>query len=496
MLYVRMFLTMAVSLYTSRVILQVLGIDDFGIYNLIGGVVVLFTFINTAMITATQRFLNFELGSGSIETVARTFSASVTIHVGIALFVLFCAETIGLWFVNTQLNIPIGRETAANYIYQFSIFACCINIIKAPYNAVIIAHEKMTFYAYISIVESILKLGIVYFLLLFQTDKLILYGALTAIVGIIIYLWYWLYCIHKFQEICKYKFIYNKTLYKKLLSFSGWSLFGSCANMGAQQGVSIVLNIFYGVTINAAAGISNQVCSAVYGFVGNFQTAFSPQIVKLYAADAIEEMKLLIFRTSKFSYYLMLLIGVPIIIHCGFILSIWLGNVPEYATIFCQLMFAFFMIDAISAPLWISVQAIGNIRNYQIIMGILIILNLPIAYLLLKLGFAPESAYVIRIIINIATVIFRLAYLKRKIGFPVIEYLRQTIIPCFLVTLLSLPVPLAYSSIATGWLGLIGTVTLSTLCIAISVYALGITKQERNLVKKYLTKNVENNKQH
>ncbi|MCK4983262.1 MAG: hypothetical protein KAS17_10080 [Victivallaceae bacterium] len=490
LLYFRTFLTMGVTLYTSRVILRVLGIENFGIYNIVGSVVVLFSFLNTAMSSATQRFLNFALGVGDMTEVKRVFSMSMTVHISIALLVIVLAETIGLWFVNTQLNIPAERMIVVNWVYQFSILTFCTQIIRVPYNASIIAYEKMSFYAYISIAEVVLKLLIVFLLLYFGEDKLKLYAILTCVVTLVILIFYKLYCNIVFKT-CRYNFFWNASLYKRLLCFSGWSLFGTVAHMGAQQGLNILLNIFYGITINAAMGIATQVSSAVYRFVSNFQTAFHPQIVKLYASNDRKNFMNLIFQSSKFSYYLLLILALPVLINIDYILEIWLCNVPAHTVSFCRLIILYLLIDVISAPLWISVQATGEIRNYQIMMGILIILNLPLAYIFLKLGFLPESVLLARIIIDLLSLLARILYTRSKIGLPVRLYLREVILIIFLVTLLALPFPLLVSYHMSNFSGLVVTSIISLISTGLCIYLIGLKKEEKMFLKRLIRSNIK-----
>jgi O-antigen/teichoic acid export membrane protein len=485
MLYVRMLFTMAISLYTSRVVLKTLGIADFGIYNIVGGVVILFEFLNSAMASATQRFLSFELGKNDSEEVKRVFSMSMTAHISIALLVILLAETIGLWFLNTQINIPEGRMNAANWVYQFSILTFCVNIIRTPYNASIIAYEKMSFYAYLSIVEVILKLLIVFLLVFFGFDKLILYSILVFIVGAIVFTLYKLYCGKVFSN-CRYNYFWDIDLYKKLMSFSGWSLFGNAANIGAQQGINILLNIFFGVTVNAAMGIANQLSQAVYNFVSNFQTAFKPQIVKSYASDEKIYFNNLILQTSKFSYYLLFLLSLPILISCEFILKIWLGTVPEYTVSFCRLIIVFLLIEAISAPLWMAVQAIGKIRNYQILIGSIIICNIPLAYAVLKFGMVPESVLVIRLLIGIVTFIARFIYLLPKIELPIRLYIKEVIWVSLVMSLLSLPLPLLVNHYFSNWIGLLITTIVALVTTGCMIYTIGLRHNEREFVKKMI----------
>lgn len=482
MLYIRMLLIMAVTLYTSRVVLEVLGVEDFGIYNIVGGVVVLFSFINNAMATATQRFLNFELGRNDIKEVGRVFSMSMTAHISIALLVLLLAETIGLWFLLTQMNIPDGRMNAAVWCYQFSILTTCVQIIRVPYNACIIAYERMSFYAYISILEVILKLLIVFLLSIGGFDKLILYSILMFLVTVAVCYAYKIVCNRNFN-ISRYSFFWDKTLYKKLMSFSGWSLFGSAANVGAQQGLNILLNIFCGVTVNAAMGIANQVSHAVYSFVSNFQVAFNPQIVKSYASGDKAYFERLIFQASKFSFFLLFIISLPFLLKCDFVLSVWLKEVPEYAVPFTQLILIFLMIDAISAPLWISVQAMGNIRNYQILMGFLILLNLPLGYLVLYCGLKPESVLVIRVLINLIAYLLRLIFINGFISFHVFKYIKNVIAVILLVVILSVPIPLYVANLYQSFKGFVFTFVFSVLSVVVSIYFVGLTNGEKKYIR-------------
>lgn len=489
-LYIRMFITMGVSLYTSRVVLATLGVNDFGIYNIVGGIIVLFSFLKAAMTSSTQRFLNYELGlakNDNYESVKRIFSMSMTAHISIILLFILASETIGLWFLNTQLNIPQERMLAANWVYQFSLLALSIEIIKVPYHASIIAYEKMTFFAYVSIAEVIFKLLIVFALLLFSVDKLILYSFLVFVVTFAMLTIYKIYC-NKVFITCRYNFFWDASLYKQLMSFSGWSLFGSVANVGAQQGVNILLNVFYGVSINAAMGVANQVSSAINSFVSSFQTAFNPQIVKSYAANDQSGFISLIFQASKFSYYLLYAITLPVILNIDIILNIWLKNVPSHSAFFIILILMFLLIDAISAPLWMSVQATGKIKNYQILMGAIIILNLPLSYICLKLGYIPESVLIIRVFINFTIFIVRIFYLRIKIKLPTKLYFEEVIFKVALVTLLSIPLPLLISYYTSNFNGLVLTSFFSVVSVVGCIYLFGLTKRERKFVEKLIIK--------
>lgn len=481
MLYVRMILIMLVSLYTSRVILKALGVEDFGLYNVVGGVVVLFTFINNAMVTSTQRFLNFEIGRNDIEEAQKVFSASLNIHFLIAGIFFLLAETVGLWFLNQYIQIPDGRETAANWVYQFSVIVSILNIVRSPYNAAIIAHEHMSFYAYVSIIEVILKLAIVYMVYLFA-DRLIAYAFLMMLVTLIVLGAYYIFCRKKYQ-ICKYRFEYDKKRYLSLASFSGWSLFGSLANMGASQGINIILNMFFGVAVNAAMGIANQVNAAVYQFVSSFQTAFNPQIIKSYAAGDRTYFISLIMNTSRYSFLLLFLLALPIYICCPEILSIWLGTVPEYAVEFCRLMLLFLLIDAVQGPLWVSAQATGKIKNYQILMSVLILLNLPITYVLLVFFKNPEIALIVRVAVNFITAVARVIYLNHLYDFPIWIYMKEVIFRCLLVLLVAYPVPhLVHKMMGMTIVDTIANILIDLVC-AVSVIAIvGLRSKERILI--------------
>ena len=383
--------------------------------------------------------------------------------------------------MNRYIQIPEGREIAANWVYQFSIIVSIINIIRSPYNAAIIAHEHMSFYAYVSIIEVILKLAIVYMVYLFA-DRLIAYAFLMMMVTLIVLGVYYIFCKRKY-EICRYQFEYDRKRYMVLASFSGWSLFGSLANMGASQGINIILNMFFGVSVNAAMGIANQVNAAVYQFVSSFQTAFNPQIIKSYAADDRNYFISLILNTSRYSFLMLFLLALPIYICCPEILSIWLGKVPEYAVEFCRLMLIFSLIDAIQGPLWVSAQATGKIKNYQILMSILILFNLPITYVLFKFFNSPELALVVRVCINFITAIARVIYLNHLYGFPIYAYLKEVVLICFMVLSISFPIPyFIHQNMSISLVNTFLSLILSLGCAIIVTTIIGLRQKERALI--------------
>ena len=481
-LYMRMFVMMLTSLFTSRIILDVLGVADYGLNNIIGGVVVLFSFLNGALLSATQRHLNFHLGQNDFMQTNVAFCMSMNTYFLLSVLVVILGETIGLWFINTQLNIPSERVYSAQWVYQFTLMQFVISLLRVPYNASIIAYERMNFYAYISLLEVMAKLAVVYFLYITIFDKLIFYSFLYTVVPFIITFIYKIYC-NKCFETTKYRAIWNKVVFKEIFSFSGWSLFGSFANLIAQHGVNILINVFYGVTVNAAAGIANQVSNNVYGFISNFQTAFQPQIVKTYAAKEIGRFNRLIFQTSKFSYFMVIVLVMPIFFTIDGILKLWLKEVPAYTAIFCRLILIFLSIEAITAPLWMSVQATGKIRNYQILMASMIFLNFPLAYIVLKVGLPVYAVWIVRIMVNIFVMTARCIYMKKKLEFPLLLYVRKVIVPIISVTIIALPVPLLlYYIVEDFWLNMI-IVGLSTLVVTIfDVYFIGMNANEKDMV--------------
>lgn len=481
MLYFRQILIMIVSLYTVRVVLNTLGAEDYGIYNVVAGVVVLFSFVNNAMATATQRFLNFNLGKNDTEKTQQTYSASLLIHIGIALIFVVLAETIGLWFVNTKLNIPLERHSAAIWCYQFSIITTVFNILRVPYNAVIIAYEKMSFFAWVSIVEAVLKLLVVYLLIISPLDKLVAYVILLTLVSIIVLFCYKIYCNKKF-EIAHYKRITDYSLVKEILGFSGWSLFGATANVANNQGTNIVLNMFTNVTVNAAMGIANQVNSAVYSFVSNFQTAFKPQLVKSYAAEKKEEFNSLIIRSAKFSFYLLWIIVLPLTLNLDFVLQIWLKNVPDFSIGFIKLILIYSLFESINGPLFLAVQATGKIKKYQIIVSCLIFSNLPFSIIAFFLGANPYCVLIIRIILECFITIFRLLYLNKTQKFSIGSYLKNVMIPVLVVMIVSFFITSLISSYFSGLVFFFGSCAISVIVNMLLVCLVGINKNERKMI--------------
>ena len=497
MLYIRMLLTMAVSLYTSRIILSTLGIADFGIYNVVGGFITMFGFLNSAMASATQRFLSFEIGKKDIPQLAKVFNMSVNIHFIIALIILLLAETIGLWFVNTKLTIPIERMDAVRWVYQFSILAFLVSVVSVPYNAAIIAHERMNVFAWVSIFEVSLKLLIVLMLQWFGFDKLKLYAILIFGVALIIRLIYGVYCSWNFKE-SKFRLFWDKALFKILISYAGWNLWGNAAGVIMAQGVNILLNIFFGPAINAARGIAYQVRAAVNSFVQNFQMALNPQIIKSYAADDLKYMHILIFQGAKYSFFLLFALTLPILLETEIILKVWLKIVPEYTVIFTQLVIINILIDSISGPLMTAAQASGKIKLYQGVVGGLLLLILPISYGFLKFDYSPEVTLYVSICISIIALFARLKIISLLVNFSIIDYFKNVVLRIIPVSIISIIIPLfilyflpqsLYRLIIIGFTSLISLV--------LTIYLIGLSKGEQIFmkmkIKQLLTKITNNN---
>lgn len=440
MLYFRMILLMLVSLYTSRVVLDYLGVIDYGIYNVVGGIVVMLSFFNSTMSHATQRFLSFELARGNENKLKQTFAASLNIHILICIIVVVLAESIGLYFLNNYLNIPEEKYLAANIVYQCSIITFCINLIQIPYNASLIAHENMNIYAYLSMLEAGLKLGIVYILLLFEKDRLIIYGILIVIVQITVRLIYQIYCKKKYKECCFLLFL-DKTQYKKILGFAVWSMFGSFAWLLRDQGINIVLNIFFGPVVNAAKAISNQVSGAVITFVSNFLTALNPQITKNYALGNLHEMEKLTYMGIKYSYGLVMLIACPIVLNINIILGLWLKEVPNYSDMFIILIITDIVLGTLMGanPILTALSATGNIKKAQISVSSIILLILPTSYIILKHGATPYSVFYVYLFYTLIAGIVRLYFSKKIIGFSLSLYFKSVFFPLITITFTTIP---------------------------------------------------------
>lgn len=482
-LYIRMFFLMCIQLYTSRVVLNTLGVEDYGIYNVVGGIVTFFAFINSAMINSTQRYLTFELAKNNIEKLRTVFNTSLNIHFIISLVVIVLGETVGLWFLCNKMTIPDERMVAAIWVYQLSILTTVITITSFPYNATIIAHEKMSAFAYISVVEAVLKLVIVYILMIGDYDKLIIYAILVACVQLTIRFIYTIYCKRKFEE-AHYSFMWDKALFKDMMSFAGWSLWGNTACLFFGQGLNMLLNLFFGPSVNAARAISVQIQSAIQQFSQNFMTALSPQITKTYSSGQIPQMHLLVYRSSKICYLLLFALCLPVFFEAPTILLYWLKIVPDYTVIFLRLMMVTLIIDAAAQPLMVSASATGNIKRYQATIGGMLMMILPISYVVLKLGGAPWSVFVVHLTMSSIAFVARIHIIRPLINLSIKEYVNRVAVRCLYTTLCALVVPVALKlTLPSTPVMSIVMMASSVMSAAVCVYFLGLDKYERAVIK-------------
>jgi O-antigen/teichoic acid export membrane protein len=479
---------MLVSLFTVRIVLKTLGVVDYGIQNVVGGIVAMLSFFSSTMVSASMKFFAFELGRKNYKRLNQFFNLSVFTYLGFSLFVILIAETVGIWFFNTQLTIPDNRMGAAMWVYQFSIASFVLQMLIIPYNAMIIAHEKMNIYAYISIAEVVLKLVIVYLLFIISIDKLKIYAVLLFVVMLIIASIYVFYGTKKYKE-CKLFLFWDIGMFKELISYSGWSIFGALAGMIRNQGINILLNMFFNPIVNAARAIAFRVNNSINLFVTNFFQAVRPQITKDYAAGEREEMMKLVFRSSKYCYYLILLFAIPILLETPYILKIWLNEVPEYTVLFTRLVIITTMIESISYPFQTAISATGNIKWYQIVTGGLLILNLPISYLFLKTGSPPEVTMYIAIGIAAIAQVSRILFMKSMLQMRIQLYLKETILIIILVTIFTCIIPfLSHKYLDPGFLRLIVVTILSVTISIVIIYLIGITYSERQTINNYLYK--------
>lgn len=479
LLYFRMLLMMFVTLFTSREVLDKLGVTDYGIYNVVGGVVAMLGFLNSSMSNAVQRYLSFEIGKNNEAGVNRIFNVSLFAHAGIAVFVFIVMEIVGVWYLNTHMNIPAERMDAANWVLQCSIFTTLFTIVQVPYNAIIISKEQMGIYAYISILEVVLKLLVVYMLAIGNFDKLKLYSVLIMVVTIGIVMIYRFYCTRKYKE-AKFKLIKDWNLLKQIVGFASWNMLGELAWVFTGQGVNIILNSFFGPVVNAARGLAEQVNGAVNRFVANFQTAVNPQLIKNYASDQLGEMKTLLFRSTRFSYYLLLALSLPIILKMDFILHLWLKEVPDYTVGFCQLVLVSSLVSTLSNLLAQVARAYGKIRNYQIIVSIFLFLNFPLSYIVLKFGCSPLSSMFVNIGVNTMLLFVRLRLTNRMIQMTYGSFIRNVLLPVIIVTAVALVIPLIiYFMLDNSIISFIIVCLVSFVSVGVSTYALGMNANER-----------------
>lgn len=480
LLYGRTVLIMLVSLYTSRVILKALGVEDYGVYTAIGGIIAFLAMVTGPIDTAISRFLTYELGRGDTERVRRYFSTGLTIMIIFSVLSIILLETVGIWFLNQKMVIDESRVVAANWVLHLSIATFVVNLISSPYRAAIIAHEQMSLFAYMGILDAVLKLAVAFILLASPIDKLILYAFLMFAVAVFVRFIYTIICNRKFKECRSVKINLDKELFKGLFSFAGWNVFGAMALFCRGQGVNILFNLFGGPVVNAAYGIANQVNSAVGSFVNNFTTALNPSIIKSYAAAEKQYMMSLVYQGARFSYFLVLFFAMPLILEARAVTSLWLGQTPDNSVIFIQLILVYSLIESLSKTIMAGVHASGKIRTYQIVIGLFQVIILPVAYILLWRGFSPIAVLVAMVVIDIVAVFARMFMAKHIFNLSIRAYLYEVVLKALVVTIVALIVPLLIRVYMDDTIVRFIVVSLTSLgSIALAVLYVGCTKNER-----------------
>ncbi len=485
-LYLRMIVIMLIGLYISRAVLDTIGVEDYGIYNVVGGFVTMFTILSASLSNAISRYITFELGKGNQEKLKCVFSTSVTVQFILAVIIAIILEIIGLWFLNYKMRIPQERIYAANWVLQCSILTFVINLISIPYNGCIIAHEKMAAFAYISIFETVMKLLSVLALYFVVTDKLIIYSIFLALSAIVVRIVYGIYCSKNFAE-CKYTVLIDKKLIKEMLSMASWNFLGSSGAVLNNQGINLLMNLFFGVTLNAARGISMQVNSVIQQFAGNFTTALNPQITKNYALGSYEEMRKLVYRGAKFSFFLMFLGAFPIIVETPMILQLWLKNVPENTVIFVRLVLLLSLTTVLSNILFTVAMANGDIKKYQLVVGCLSLSCFFFTYLAYKLGGGAEYAYYIAFLVDVVILIARLFIVNNLVNICIIGFIKEVLLRALAVSCLSFIAPIMLKYILNK--SILSSIGVVACCIASSVlciYYIGLNTNEKKLINRVI----------
>ena len=482
-LYGRMLVLMFIGLFTSRIVLNALGVEDYGINNVVGGFLGLFAIVTQSMSSTISRYVTFELGRNNAYDANKVFCTSVNIQVLYALIIVLMAETLGLWFLNTKLVIPETRLFAANVVYQLAVVSMVINLISVPYDACIVAHERMSAFAYITLYDAVAKLVIAYLLYLHIMDNLIFMALLNTGVAWSQRVIYLKYCKKNFLE-CKYHLIFDKGLLKRMFGFAGWNLIGSSSAVLRDQGGTVLLNMFFGPTVNAAQGIAAQINGKVMAFAGSFMTAMNPQITKSYASGDMDYLYKLIYKGSRFSFCLMLFFALPVWLNTHFVLKVWLGVVPDHTIWFARFMMCFVMLEALSNTIVIAVKATEKIKKYQIVVGGLQMLNLPLTYLIFKLGCPPESQLIMAVFIGHITLAARLMITKKLLGLSPGLFFRKVYINVLSVTVVAMTIPfLVINSMNEGWICLIVSTLLSLICVPLSAYFVGCDMNEKSMIR-------------
>lgn len=484
LLYFRMALMMCINLYTSRVVLQALGVEDYGTFYVVWGLVFMLSFINDSMTASTQRFLTFELGTGNKDRLHKVFVTSVNIHFIISLILIALSETLGLWFLSEKMVIPEGRETAAMWCFQLSLVTAVAEVMSCPYQSVIIARERMSAFAYISILDAFLKLAIVFALLFSDFDRLIMYAILYTCEKLLIRLVYNHYCKRHFEE-SSYTWFYDKTLFKNMASFAGWKMFSNMAYVCYTQGPNMLLNVFFGPVANAANAAAMQAQNAIAQFSRNFQVAVNPQITKTYASEQLKEMHSLIYRGSRLTFCLLLLLCLPLCVEAPMVLTLWLKNVPEGTVGFLRILLVILMVQQIAGPLITAVAATGRIRKYETITGTLMLTIVPVAYVVLKMGGRPWSVFIVYLCISVLAFLVTLYLALPQIKLSIKDYADNMLKPCALVLFSSLVAPfLLKQVVGEGFLFSLLTIAVTVIVTGILCYTIGLDKEMRSLIVK------------
>ena len=480
-MYVRMFVMMLIGLYTSRVILTTLGVEDYGIYNVVGGVVAMFAIISSSLSSSISRFLTFEIGRGNTTRLKDIFSTSVIVQIALAVAIVVIMEIVGVWFLNHKMNIPASRLDAANFVMQCSIFSFAINLLNAPYNAAIIAHERFGIFAYLTLSDSILKLLVVFLLYVSPFDKLKSYAFLLLIVTILVQTIYIIYCRRQFDE-CRMSWHYTPALLREMGGFAGWSFFGNASWIINTQGIDILINLFFGVTLNAARGVANQVNNIVQSFVSNFMAALNPQITKSYAQNDLEYMRNLVCAGAKYSFFLMFFFSLPLCLETEQILVLWLKIVPEYAVPFVRLTLVATMLFVLGNTLSTAQSATGQMRKSAIYTSIFTFLEFPIVYALFKAGLSPITCYLVHAVIYFLLAFVKVWLVKKYILISYWTFTRDVILRSFAVVVVASPLPLFLRmQMSQSFIRIIVVCSLSILCTLVSICLLGMKGNERSM---------------
>ena len=482
MLYIRMLFLMIVNLYTSRVILQALGVEDYGVYNAIAGFIAMFSMVSSAIAGAISRFITFVLGQGDKDKLKKVFSTAIIIQLTLAAIVVVLVEVVGVWFLNTHMTIPDGREVAANWVLQFALVTFVLNLWSTPYNAALIAHEKMAAFAYIGIFEGVANLIIAFMVMYSPFDRLVVYGAFICLIALITRMIYNGYCKKHFDE-CIFKWTFDYDLFKEMFSFAGWNFIGSISGLLRDQGINILFNVFCGPIINAARGLAIQVQTAVFKFSSNFYVAVQPQITKSYASDNVDESHDLVLRSSRFAFLLLTALIVPLITETDFILQLWLKEVPAHTTAFVQIILLCTLIDSLSTPLIYLMLATGNIKRYQIVVGLFNFINFPVAWIILYCGGSPELAQLSIIFFSLGALILRLSMLRPLTHFPVRDFMVSTVSRCLFIVTICFIVSLTISQkMDNGLSRFILNFSVTELTLGILLLTIGLNTGEKKFI--------------